>query len=226
MIAFFHWLPLLAGGVVVATTILIYVLFAIGSPPPVELHLSNLLNNLCPLQAPLSFSTSFAIFGYGVAMTLFFLLWLMIFARERRDAKAFARALRAKKERRAWIRLPLGLASSLAFQFMLGFPSGWGSALDNLHRVSAGIGVGLFLFYAISHFDLARFPDWLAVWRDVSVALMVASAFAMLGLFFAALGGAATWNQFAASQLAFGLALVSFVLSLAWRRAPPAKKAT
>ena len=221
-VVYFHWLPFLAFLILLVTNAFVYIFFVADEEPPRGLHLSNILSNLCSDSVTTRTSTSIGIFGYGVFFMVLAFLFVRLWERDLTSADT--------RNQREWAHFKLGVAlvGIVAFQFMLGFPSGFGDFGDDLHRVSAGVGVGLLLFYAIFRFDLHNDSDVfsfvITIWRNLSIVLLVVTALVMLVTFFLGRNEVIDFNVFSAAQLAYGIAFGVFLLSLSFTRELPKGK--
>ncbi len=215
-VVYFHWLPFIAFLILIVTNAFVYIFFVVDQEPPRGLNLSNILSNICSDSVTARTSTSIGIFGYNLMFMVLAFLFVRLWERDLMSADT--------RNQREWahFQLGFGLVGVVAFQFMLGFPSGFGDFGDDLHRISAGIGVGLILFYAIFRFDLHNDSDVftfvVTIWRNISIVLLVVTALVMLVTFFLGRNDVIDFNIFSASQLAYGIAFGVFLLSLSFTR--------
>lgn len=199
------WTAFAAIALIVVTTAIIYPLDAYSAHGEQRwVHVSGLLNGGCSDSTGEFVAAGIGNFGYGIAIALI--------------GESFRRVYWADDRRgKYWI----GLAASLAFYLVLGFPSGRGLGTDIVHHVATGIGVATVFLYAALSLDRLKHP--IAVVQNLATFGMLFAIVALLVTYLTNEIDRMGWNGFVASQLAFGSTLLVFLLSWGFLQSGPSR---
>lgn len=200
------WQAYMAAAIIGLTTAVIYpidVLTANGEPRWV--HLSGLLNGGCSDSVGEAVAAGIGNFGYGFA------IWYFV--------ESMRRVFWVDGER---VKYLVGLAGAASLYLVLGFPTGRGFGTDVVHHSAMGLAIVLITGYAIASLDARNRPA--AIVQNLSALAMIASGFSLLATYLAGELDKKGWNGFVASQLAYGISFLLFLVAWGTLRTGPDRR--
>lgn len=194
------WTAYAAVAIIFITTSIIYPLDAFSAHGEARwIHISGLLNGGCSDSIGEAVAAGIGNFGYGIAIALI--------------GESFRRVYWTDDQRgKYW----LGLVAALSIYLILGFPTGRSLGTDIVHHVSTGIGSGAFFLYALWSLDRRMVP--IAFVQNLATLGMLLAGIALLVTYLTGEIDKMGWNGFVASQLAYGITFLIFLLSWGTRR--------
>ena len=199
------WTAYVSAFLIILTTALIYPIDAYtANGLPRWINLSSLLNGACS-ESPGELLVA-RIGGVGYVLAFNFMY------------EAFRRLYWADDQKvKYWI----GTTAILALYLVLEFPSGKSLGTDIVHYTATAIAMVLLLVYAIMNFETRKLPFTMS--QDLATVGMFAATIALIISYFLGEADKFGWNGFVASQLAYGISFVIFLVSWGTNRSGPSR---